>query len=423
MSMLSSNQNLTVFLFTLFASLISCESAPTPSSLMNGRGTVIDNGGDKLTCNSDTASEFKGDYTLDYIVTYDPTLGFSDDPDLADWPAHRARIENFLQDKMPSALASFQTYADNLGNSDDAGSRIWKASAFDLTDLQDEGLIQHLPDHCLRTNPLGKKVPNTTQMVRRREVSTSSTRKVFYYYDHAKFEALKTDLPLQASYLIVHEWLWDFTNSPWVNRTINRLIHSKRAETMSKDDFTLHLKALGVQIDSTGRPGPSGPSENELEKMFRSNAFCDFDDRLTVELQRFDRLSRIIIEPGSSKEFVVKVPNDLLPSSTWKACGFALMVTHQATGTGNSNIKLQIQRGPAIFQRDLSISTESPRQNFFGGQCADRHCFDRVGDLGEVVTPNNIGNSQWRLNFTNTGSSEVELLAPYFVFSGMNPAP
>jgi hypothetical protein len=411
--------SLTVFLPLIFA----CEGTPSLSSLKDGRGTVIDNGGDKLTCATDaTASNFKGDYTLDYIVTYDPTLGFSDDPDLSDWPAHRARVEEFLKDKMPSALASFQSYADNIGNSDDSGSRIWKASAFDLTDLKDEGLIQQLPDHCLRTNDLGKKVPNTTQIVRRREITTSSTRKVFYYYDHAKFDALKSDLPLQASYLIVHEWLWDFTNSPWVNRTINRLIHSKRAEGMSKNDFTEHLKALGVEIDGTGRPGPSGASENELETLFRSNPVCNFDDRLTVELQRFDRLSRIIIEPGKSREFVVSVPSDLLPSPTWKACGFALMVTHQATGSGHSNVTLQIQRGAAVIDRSLSISTEAPRQNFFSGQCLDDRCINRSGDMADVVTPTNFGNSKWRLNFTNSGMSEVELLAPYIVFSGMTPA-
>jgi hypothetical protein len=405
-----------------FVVLQACENAPQLSDLLNGSGTVIDNGGDKLTCADSSGALFKGDYTLDYIVTYDPTLGISDDPDLSDWTAHRARIEEFLKDKLPSALASFQSYADSIGNSDDSGNRIWKASAFDLTDLADEGLIQQLPENCLRTNDLGKKVPNTTQMVRRREVTTSTTRKVFYYYDYAKFEALKTDLPLQASYLIVHEWLWDFTNSPWVNRTINRLIHSKRAESMSKEDFTQHLKALGVQISGTGRPGPSGASENDLDKSFRANPVCNFDDRLTVELQRFDRLNRIIIEPGQTKEFLLSVPADLLPSTSWKACGMALMVTHQATGIGNSKVNLHIQRGHSFFDRILSISTDAPRQNFFSGQCTDAQCHNRSGDLAEVVTPSTFGNSNWRIKFSNLGTSEVELLAPYMVFAGMKPA-
>jgi hypothetical protein len=423
MSRQSRKLSLVVLLTSTFVLLFACENSPSLSKLMNGRGTVIDNGGDKLTCTNDGNSQFNGDYTLDYVVTYDPTLGFADDPVLPDWTAHRARVEDFLKSKMPSALSSFQSYADNIGNSDDSGSRIWKASAFDLLDLKDEGLIQQLPGNCLRTNDDGTVVPNTTQMVRRREISTSSTRKIFYYYDYAKFEELKTDLPLQASYLIVHEWLWDFTNSPWVNRTINRLIHSKRAESMSKDDFTAHLKALGVEINGTGRPGPSGASESALESLFRSNPVCNFDDRVTVELQRFDRLSRIIIAPGASKEFLVKVPSDLLPASTWKACGFALMVTHQATGSSNSKVDLKITRGLATFDKSFAVSTEAPKQNFYDGLCLDAHCLNRSGELQDVITRSGFGNSEWRLNFKNTGSSEVELLAPYIVFSGMTPAP
>lgn len=402
--------------------LSGCNQNADLSDLLNGSGTIVDNGGDKLTCGTGTGHQFSGDYTLDYVVTFDPTLGISDDPATADWTASRARIEQFLADKMPSALDSFRSYADLLGSSDDAQARIWKASALGLSDLRDEGLIQQLPAHCIHTNDAGIKVPNITQMVRRREISTAATRKVFYYYDHAEFEKLKRELPLQASYLIVHEWLWDFTNSPWVNRTINRLIHSKQAEGMSRSAFEHHLKSLGVEVSATGRPGPTGALEDRLEQSFRTNPICNYDDRLTVELQRFDRVSRIVIEPGGSKQFDVTIPSDLLPAANWKACGFGLMVTHQATGDANSSVDMRLSRGVASFDRALSVSTDSPQQNYFNGLCTDHRCLHRSGDLQDVLTPSSFGNSRWLLQFTNTGNSEVELLAPYFVFSGMTPA-
>jgi hypothetical protein len=401
----------------------SPDHSPDVSQLLNGSGTIVDNGGDKLTCRSGGSNPFQGDYTLDHIVTYDPTLGFQDDPQLPDWASHRARVETFLAEKLPAALPSFRSYADLLGSSDDAQARIWKASALGLTDLRDEGLIQQLPDHCLRTTSDGVRVPAITQMVRRREVTTASTRKIFYYYDHAEFEQMKRDLPLQASYLIVHEWLWDFTNSPWVNRTINRLIHSKKAESMSRSDFEQHLKSLGVQVDGAGRPGPSGALEDQLERSFRANPVCNYDDRFTVELQRFDRVNRIVLEPGDKREFKVTVPADLLPAPDWKACGFGLMMTHQATSDGSSQLAMKLWRGVSIpFDRSFQ-SGSTPRQNYFHGQCDDHRCLRRSGELQDVVTPANFGNSRWNLAFTNNGSATVELLAPYFVFAGMTPTP
>jgi len=420
-----------VLFLVIGAGLAACH--PGPADLASevqghGGGTIIDNGGNMITCapvaghDDPTTTKFVGDYTLDYVVTYDPRLGAVDDADGSSWEAHRARIEAFLAAKLPAALASFKNYADLLESGDDSKDRVWKASPLDLVTLDDQGLIEQLPANCMRPGPDGHPVPDLTQMVRRREMTTDTTRRIFYYYDYERFETLRRTQPLQFAYLVVHEWLWDFTDSPWINRLINHLIHSKQGAAMSPAAFAQYLKSLGISVDDAGRIGPQGPQEDALRHLFTAEPLCDYSQRFSVELMRYDRVNRVVLAPGESRDFNVKVPDDLLPSADWAACGFALMLTYGGTAAA-APFHLSLQRGVASFDRDLTaVVSDEPQQKYYAGLCHGdfgQLCIDRVGDLSQVLTPRNFQGSHWTMHVENTGGGDagnVELLAPYFVF-------
>jgi hypothetical protein len=371
---------------------------------------------------------------LDYVVTFDQLLGAGDDVEAATWEDHRARIEAFLADKMPGALASFQAYANLIGNTDESKERVWQAPPDGLSILSNQGLVERIPSNCTRSASGGGTEPDLTQIVLRREVTTDTTTKVYYIYDAQRFNQMRQEQPLQFAYLIVHEWLWDFTDNPWIDRQINHLIHTKHGAAMTRAQFSSSLKALGVDVEGSGQVGPQGPEEQALRQTFANHPLCNMDQRFSFELMRYDPVNRIILGPGEMREFPVQVPSDLLPpvqrgdggADDFSACGFAFMMTYRGTGGDSVPFHFELWRGVAKFERDLAApSTTDPQQEFYAGMCAGDNplCIERDGDLAELLTPQNFQQSKWTLRVTNNGSpgsgGGVELLAPYFVFVQM----
>ncbi len=54
--------------------------------------------------------------------------------------------------------------------------------------------------------------------------------------------------PLQYSFLLVHEWLWDLTQDVQIIRDINRFLHSEAAQKMSENQFRLSVLRLGLDF-------------------------------------------------------------------------------------------------------------------------------------------------------------------------------
>jgi hypothetical protein len=404
-------------------SLTSCHSStPQTSALAVGGATIIDNGGDKLTCLPDDALRdgplpyFEGDYFLDYVLTFDRVVRASDDPTATDWPGLRRRVETILRDKMPAAAASFSRYADLVGNTDPAQERTWRAVREDLTDLKDEQLTETLPDNCEHRDGTGRMVPNIQQLVRRTETRSETASRVEYAYDFDELERLRTESPLQYSYLLVHEWLWDFTQAPYILRSVNRLLHQKSAETMPAEAFRERLAANGIEIDQ----GPQGPAEGRMRQVFLDKALCDYSDRFAVEVHKYDPINRAVVAPGEARVFPVSLPSDDdLPADGWKACGFAFMMSYKGAGAA-APFTMHLKRGLASYTTSLVAAPGHPQQDVFSGLCKDRLCVNREGALQDLVTPRGFGGSNWKLEVKNTSTSgSVEIVAPYFVFVKM----
>jgi hypothetical protein len=98
-----------------------------------------------------------------------------------------------------------------------------------------------LPENC-KSEVSGKGIGIVQTVVRTPQVGT-----ILYAYDPRTLLPLRESRALQFSYLMVHEWLRDFTGSPRAIRRVNRLLHSKGLERMSSDAFYTSLDNMGLE--------------------------------------------------------------------------------------------------------------------------------------------------------------------------------
>lgn len=97
-------------------------------------------------------------------------------------------------------------------------------------DLQDENLYVEVPKHC---------APKPEQSVVR--VSAQPLR---YYYNPAHFASLEPDRD-ELSWLLVHEWLREFSNDAELIRIFNGYFHSQNFFSSDENSLANELKALG----------------------------------------------------------------------------------------------------------------------------------------------------------------------------------
>jgi hypothetical protein len=194
-----------------------------------GDGSLVGNGGDLLFCRQTPNSEFNGFYTLDYVLDYRSQGEFSELALVHSWEQSRDRILNNLERISPPMAASFREFALSVFGS--IAQRTWIAADLTTTDVPDEEIDKSLPANCYKD---ASTELNLAQTVVRRYGET----KVEYLYDQDNLLRLKTERPLQFSFFIVHEWLWDFTTNSRDLRRFNWMLHSLSADRMQATDFS-----------------------------------------------------------------------------------------------------------------------------------------------------------------------------------------
>ena len=411
---------LALLVLTLFATSCSRQNAEALSTVKGG--SMGDNGGDTINCRHSTPvggePYYEGTYTLDYFLTQDPRFGASDDLEGESSHVLLGRIGNFLDAKIPALAQSFRDYLQLIENADESQARIWKALTMPLTDLQDEGIIQTLPANCV-VNRGGTNHADLRQMVRRRRMLDADVRKVFYYYDYEHFTQLREQLPLQYSYLAVHEFLWDIVDSPWVNRSVNRLLHSKSAHNMTADQFKDYLAAMAIRLEDNGALGNVGQQEDPIRSMFRGESLCNYDRRLASEFLTAGQTT--VVRPGETKTLQVQFP-DGSDQIGPQICGLAMMMNHRSIGGGGATLDVKLSRGIAFAPvQQLSVSSQ-PSQVAFSAMCRDRLCAERYGELNRLIFMTSFFGSRWTLTLTNrSGTYPVEVRQPYLLFVDMKP--
>lgn len=208
---------------------------------------TVGNGGDAILCRKSTDNKLEGSYSLDYIVTLKDIQGEDGLAAVKSWANSAERIYNLLLVKAPTLAPYFQDFRENVFNTDYSKSKVWEPTPFGLIEIDDQNITSLIPENC-KTD--GKT--QLTQAVIREFQSYSGAERdhVIYKYDPAIVSSLDQQSPLQLSFLMVHEWLWDLSQNVDRNRRINRFLHSKEIETMAPEVVISNLKGMGLVIPS-----------------------------------------------------------------------------------------------------------------------------------------------------------------------------
>jgi hypothetical protein len=204
---------------------------------------IVGNGGDAVLCRDANGSPFKGYYSLDYLLTFDTRTDNRDVTPAFTWEESRDRIQALLDAKHPDLAYSFRSFVADMDNSFDySRHRIWHEAGFGLVDVKDERIIRKLPANCYDLRADGSI--QITQAV----IQEQRPDLFVFDFDPAVYDEFKRLAPLQFSFLMVHEWLWEWTDDVHVVRDANRFLHSATAGGLNADAFSQALKAMGLKM-------------------------------------------------------------------------------------------------------------------------------------------------------------------------------
>jgi hypothetical protein len=204
-------------------------------------GQNVGSGGDTITCRSNVQNFLNGTYSLDYILTLQNATTDLDMVQVTSWNQSAERIARVLALKLPALAPYFQEYRQSVFNTDYSRRYIWEIAPFGLMDLKDENIKAQLPENCKS----GNEAQIAQAVIRQFGSHSGSQDHVIYKYMPNVVQELERSNPLQLSYLLVHEWLWDFSSNVERNRRFNRLLHSPRFEMMPKEELTDLLRGMG----------------------------------------------------------------------------------------------------------------------------------------------------------------------------------
>ena len=404
-------------LLVLCLLLVGCAPALPNSKESSGLrgGFIMDNGGDQISCCSTAGSPFSGDYTLDYVLTWNPVLGTSAYPEFATWEAYRDRMVANLQAKLPAAAVSLRNYLADFLVDDETRTRVWKPSELDLIDLGDEQIVQELPANCTRASGTGSgQVADLRQLVRRREFrpDDGSPGRVYFYYDQARMNRMRSERPLQFSYLAIHEWIWEFTDSAWVNRTINNALQTRAVDDMSGDELRSYLRSLGIPDVSQGGLQLQSPAERAMRESFAQDPLCRFDQRYAVDFVAL--APTVTVASGQTQSLRVELPREL-PNMGARICGMALVMTVEGAGGGGSgSVDVTLRRGFASHATRLGGG-----EQILTSRCLDRMCVERNGVFQDMLTVASMPGSRWTLELAAPAGRGVRVVRPQLVFVSM----
>lgn len=231
--------------------------SPCLAIMPQGEGVVINGdgrgGGDVVYCYPDSEkSRYAGLYSLDYLLTRtsdfnendDEFYKFSNDSKAAmDIAMSIASKLEEISPRASNSLFSFLALVENVDWSDRAPDgelfRVWIPTPR-LRDYKDEDFINDLPKNCYGDN--GKM--NIKQLILREDVNSN----ILYHYNKKLFTELKGS-PLQMSYLLIHEWLRDYTVHAAVIRRVTNYLHSEEFFNAPGYESLTAIKRMGIYFD------------------------------------------------------------------------------------------------------------------------------------------------------------------------------
>ncbi len=227
-------------------------------------GGTVENGGDIILCKdfpkpgahstSGEYEEFKA-FNLDYVLAVGSGVSTEYFSPIDSWDNSMNRIGKILLKTSITMLAKFHDFAVstrkiNLSSfsENESSTRKWKKKNTIIRVEQPAGTV--FPENCKWKKIIEGNEIVITGMYYRVVVRESSeiSRKLTYHYHPLYLQYLLENDPLQFSFMMVHEWLWDFTSSAVVNRNVNAFLHSREIEVMSSQEIRERLIHLGLRF-------------------------------------------------------------------------------------------------------------------------------------------------------------------------------
>lgn len=202
-------------------------------------GSYVGNGGDTILCKSSPENNFQGHYTLDYLLEFRETkLG---PLEITEFSQTIDRINLFLRQKYPELLSHFNHFIEAVRANQAIHGRLWIEEESKLIDIEDEKIQKLIPVNCLEEKN-GEYRLKLHQTVIREAIKDP----IIYHYDKKILEELEVRNPLQYSFFIIHEWLWDLTRDVRSVRTLNWLIHSEELHKMTRTELSMMFDRFDV---------------------------------------------------------------------------------------------------------------------------------------------------------------------------------
>lgn len=244
-------------------------------------GQDVGNGGDVVDCVASSDSPFQGTYSLDYLVTYQESNLNQDIVKVASISESLGQLRKLLSEKLPEYIQSFDEFSKLILNKDILKPRIWEEAPFGLIDIHDENLISLVPTNCRVNNTLRI----TQAVVRQTSYFTGvSDEKLIYKYVPKIFQKLEKESPLQLSFVLIHEWLWDLSHNVDRNRRLNRFFHSQEFQSLSKDQVREKLSALGLLLSKKVPPDEMRFDYCSADPGYAKNLAAQVREKKRIEL-------------------------------------------------------------------------------------------------------------------------------------------
>jgi parallel beta-helix repeat protein len=203
------------------------------------RGQNVGNGGNIVVCRVSPENVFNGYYSLDYLLTY-PGL---EPVAAASWQQSLKRISDLILIKVPELHASLESFRKEVYNTSYNQMHVWESASFGLLRIDDQEIAVRLPENCLENDQI-----NVIQAVIRLNPDYSGAETQVFKYMPAAIDQLEAKDPVQTSFLLVHEWLWELSKNVDRNRRIDRYLHSRAFAEHSSAQALATLRSMGLQL-------------------------------------------------------------------------------------------------------------------------------------------------------------------------------
>jgi hypothetical protein len=198
--------------------------------------------------------------------------------------------------------------------------------------------------------------------------------------------------PLQISFLLIHEWLWDFSSNIERNSRINNFIHSEAFTNLNGYEIKVYLDRFGFKLPETGYEDIFYPNvchlsnDNKLEPI-NYNPKINFDGWGVYIKQRIRFCQNYICNPWENKTIY--------------------------RFNGRSVVNGKILKDKDKYK--IIVSTE--KGSVFAGNCLQKNdsvvcqTFDKSASPGELTFEGKINNENlclWTDNYVVLKSSDVD---------------